>query len=140
MPEDQRYEEYRTKLGLAVCDAVARIIDSWNINGHTLSPIEKELKARYSEYAVNRMPRDEPFFMLRGQDIHAATTVRFWARQVDVDPTSDQRLVQHAVGVAMEMEKWPVKKHPDMPGERTPGDVFGTAHGHALGSESETTK
>jgi len=63
------------------------------------------------------IPQDEPVFLLRAQDIAASFAVRSWAQRLD-QLGGDQKMVRAALGVAQEMEDWPVKKMPDLPVEQ----------------------
>lgn len=57
------------------------------------------------------IPADEPVFVLRAQDIHAAETVRFWADKVRAsNPELAEKVFQHS----LEMDRWPIKKEPDV--------------------------
>jgi len=58
------------------------------------------------------IPQDEPVFLLRAQDIAASFAVRSWAQRLD-QLGGDQKMVRAALGVAQEMEDWPVKKMPE---------------------------
>jgi hypothetical protein len=50
----------------------------------------------------------EPVFTLRAQDVHAPEAVRFWAALV-----TDRRMAEAGREIAIEMERWPVRKEPD---------------------------
>ena len=80
----------------------------------------KHARADYNEIETNgtlrRIPKDEPVFLLRAQDMFAADTVRFWALQVSARG-GDPAIVNMAHAHANEMERWPVKKMPDLPAE-----------------------
>jgi len=60
----------------------------------------------------------EPCFTLRAQDMHAAETVRDWARRVIVSAGAlnpdNGELVKRAAAIADAMDAWPVKKEPDL--------------------------
>jgi hypothetical protein len=60
------------------------------------------------------IPADEPVFLLRAQDIHAAATVRYWANRVYAAGGS-MDVIQAAHQIAEEMDDWPTKKAPDLP-------------------------
>jgi hypothetical protein len=66
--------------------------------------------------ATNHIPEDEPVFLLRGQDILAAATVRFWANQL-ARLNGDPKLVLKANEHADLMNKWIPSKLPDDVGE-----------------------
>jgi len=61
------------------------------------------------------IPDDEPVFLLRGQDKHAADTVRHWARLVEADGCGLNPIAAVAREHADKMEAWPKKKQPDLP-------------------------
>lgn len=65
---------------------------------------------------VGKIPGDEPVFLLRAQDKHAAETVRYWAARVEVD-CGDEDLIEMARRHADLMDAWPVKKLPDASAE-----------------------
>jgi hypothetical protein len=61
---------------------------------------------------VKSIPADEPVFVLRGQDVLAATTVEFWAHgaaNLDVKPEK----IDGARACAQQMADWPTRKLPD---------------------------
>lgn len=60
------------------------------------------------------IPADEPVFLLRGQDVHAASTVRFYALLVE-SARGDALAVRLSREHAAAMEAWPVHKEPDIP-------------------------
>ncbi len=62
---------------------------------------------------AGKIPEDEPVFLLRGQDKHAARVVRFYADCVDADDGKPE-IVQGACFHADLMDAWPVKKAPDV--------------------------
>lgn len=66
---------------------------------------------------AGKIPNDEPVFMLRAQDIHAADTVRHWATLNRIHG-SDPELSVLADAHADKMQAWPVKKLPDGPAEK----------------------
>lgn len=75
----------------------------------------------------NKIPVDEPVFLLRARDPVAAATVRNWARRTSQIAGHDPRIVKLADEWANEMDKWPVKRNTDLPviheeePETTPG-------------------
>ncbi len=60
-----------------------------------------------------KIPEDEPVFLLRAQDISAASTVRFWASLQPEGSPLRQLAEEHAA----KMEEWAVKKTADLSGE-----------------------
>jgi len=63
---------------------------------------------------ANLIPVDEPVFILRGQDKHAAQTLRYYAYQVFADD-GDLNIVKAVLDGAKLVDAWPKKKAPDMP-------------------------
>ena len=58
-----------------------------------------------------KIPNNEPVFLLRGQDAHAAETLRFYADLVENEsPEVAEKARQHAD----EMDNWPTHKVPDL--------------------------
>lgn len=57
-------------------------------------------------------PGDEPCFVLRGQDVHASATVRYYALLCSNAgaPVDHVKAIARA---AAELDAWPVKKTPD---------------------------
>ena len=66
------------------------------------------------------IPDDEPVFLLRGQDKHAADTVRHWARLVEADGCGLNPIAAVAREHADKMDAWPKKKAPDL---KTPNAI-----------------
>jgi len=66
------------------------------------------------EKVMKKIPKDEPVFLLRGQDAVAANVVRFWAAAAATAGASPE-IVAAARKHADLMEAWPTKKIPDMP-------------------------
>ena len=60
-----------------------------------------------------KIPEDEPVFLLRGQDKHAASAVRYWARLVRADG-GDAELAAMAIAQADCMTAWGISKQPDL--------------------------
>lgn len=60
------------------------------------------------------IPRAEPVFLLRAQDVLAADTVRDWARRLWLLTDSPQPAYGTAIVHADLMDAWPVKKTPDL--------------------------
>jgi hypothetical protein len=61
----------------------------------------------------NKIPDDEPVFLIRGQDNVSGDTVRAWADLNDSsggDPELSKRAREHAVL----MDEWPTKKKADL--------------------------
>jgi hypothetical protein len=64
------------------------------------------------------IPTEEPVFLLRGQDRYAPAAVRSWAWRMGSDKhglTDVAPMASAATNHADLMERWPVKKVPDMP-------------------------
>jgi hypothetical protein len=67
---------------------------------------------KYGEIDIPGVPRDEPVFILRGQDAAAAETILFYsvvAQRVGADPEHIRHILKSYEAVA----KWPIKKIPD---------------------------
>lgn len=54
---------------------------------------------------AGKIPADEPVFLLRGQDLAAPSTLRFWAER-NRDLGGDEELSALTESQAVEMEKW----------------------------------
>ena len=64
--------------------------------------------------ATRLIPRDEPVFLIRGQDAVGAATVRAWADLAERQGASSD-IVEIARAHAVRMDSWPKKKTADMP-------------------------
>ena len=64
---------------------------------------------------IGAIPTDEPVFILRGQDKHAAAAVAYYAMRLAKDPDVDVQLAATVLKWAREMQDWSVKKTPDTP-------------------------
>ncbi len=63
---------------------------------------------------TNAIPRDEPVFLIRGQDPCAGDTVRAWAAAAEARG-ADPAMIQMARDHARAMDEWPKKKQrPDL--------------------------
>lgn len=62
---------------------------------------------------LGRIPRDEPVFLLRGQDQLAADVVRYYASTALVFGL--EQVYRDALEQSRRMAEWPVKKLPDIP-------------------------
>lgn len=63
---------------------------------------------------IDGIPKDEPVFLLRGQDMNAGDTVRVWARLAE-ERGADKEVVANARQQACAMDEWPKEKVPDLP-------------------------
>ena len=61
----------------------------------------------------NKIPEDEPVFLLRAQDVLAEEVIRYWA-QLNEDQGGDPRLTVAARSQAKKMAAWPKKKMADL--------------------------
>jgi hypothetical protein len=59
----------------------------------------------------NKIPENEPVFLLRAQDETAAAVVRFWA---SLNVQGDPHAVKLALDHARLMDQWPTKKQADV--------------------------
>ena len=66
--------------------------------------------------AENKIPADEPVFLIRGQDHVGASAVRAWAHLHRINGGSDVAY-DLAMKHADRMDNWPVKKQADVPPE-----------------------
>ncbi len=73
----------------------------------------KDYNERIQDKA-NIIPDDEPVFLIRGQDVIAPDTLRFYARSIEDLHVSPQEVFAIRQ-LADEMEKWPVTKVPSTP-------------------------
>jgi len=65
----------------------------------------------------DKIPEDEPVFLLRGQDMAAPQTVEFWADQAE-DIGAKKNIIDAAREQALRMRRWQEThgaKAPDMP-------------------------
>lgn len=60
------------------------------------------------------IPRDEPVFLIRGQDICAAEAVQAWVQIAKAKGVNEATL-RSAKAIAAKMEEWKPKKKPDLP-------------------------
>jgi hypothetical protein len=60
----------------------------------------------------NKIPDDEPVFLLRAQDQFAATVVRQYGALLDA--TGNTEMARKCYRHAQAMDDWPVKKTPDL--------------------------
>ncbi len=58
---------------------------------------------------------DEPVFLLRANDKHAAKAVAYYAMRLSQDTEVDPKMASICTEWAAEMARWPKKKTPDMP-------------------------
>lgn len=64
--------------------------------------------------ADQKIPINEPVFLIRGQDLVGAEVVRFWAQRTK-EKGGDSRLIRKVLRHAKKMEDWPRKKVADCP-------------------------
>ena len=62
----------------------------------------------------NKIPEDEPVFLLRAQDQTAAQIVRIWAFAQRKNPQADLKLIKKAELHANRMEQWHNRKWADL--------------------------
>lgn len=62
---------------------------------------------------ANKIPDDEPVFLVRAQDIVSGEVVRAWANLNDLKG-GDPKLSESAREHARRMDEWPVKKLADL--------------------------
>jgi hypothetical protein len=73
----------------------------------------KHAREDYDRIQDKIIPRDEPVFLLRGQDKASADTVRFWARR-NLELGGDIKISVLAEEQAFRMEHWHIKKVADL--------------------------
>jgi hypothetical protein len=73
--------------------------------------IERERAAK-GEGCLGKAADDEPVFVLRAQDVHAAMLVRKWAKKTEASGGNPEK-VKEARELAKAMDKWPKKKVAD---------------------------
>lgn len=61
---------------------------------------------------LQRIPDDEPLFLLRGRDTVASETVLDWCDRAGRDGSPNEKL-DEAAACAKAMRNWPTKKVPD---------------------------
>lgn len=54
----------------------------------------------------NKIPENEPVFLLRGQDKTAPATLRFWANANRMNPKADQKIILMVENWADQMEAY----------------------------------
>ena len=69
-------------------------------------------KMTRGEGCLGKAASDEPLFILRAQDAHAADLVEKWAIWARASGCGDDK-VNEAMQIAEEMRKWPTRKMPD---------------------------
>ena len=74
--------------------------------------MKKRNEVNDPESTWNRIPDDEPVFILRAQDEIAATVVRLWCVLASERGTPIDKLIE-AEGLAESMEYWENRKVPD---------------------------
>lgn len=104
-----------TTNGLLARDLARRVLGIERLHrdgiyADNIVPITTNGRTRY-------VPKEEPVFLLRGQDMLAPATVRFWADAAELHGASE-RIVSLARADATAMEAWPKKKLPDHPSEK----------------------
>ncbi len=65
----------------------------------------------------NKILENEPVMIFRAQDRHAAAIVAYAARLYREDPDVDNEMAELVQAHAELMQKWEVKKAPDMPNQ-----------------------
>lgn len=63
---------------------------------------------------LDKIPYDEPVFLLRAQDRHAAMAVKHYAELIENDPDVSHEMVDLVKGWVEKMHSWGVKKAPDL--------------------------
>ena len=84
----------------------------------------KDYNESIQDERIDGIPRDEPVFLLRGQDMNAGDTVRVWARLAE-ERGADKDVIAAARNQACAMDEWPKEKVPDLPQEEKESDDEG---------------
>ena len=76
----------------------------------------RHARADYNRFQdpLNKIPGDEPVFLLRAQNKHAAKAVAYYAMRLSQDPDADPEMASVCLRWSQEMSKWPKNKIPDM--------------------------
>lgn len=80
----------------------------------------KHARSDYQDRIIDTaglIPENEPVLLLRGQDVNAPATLRFWADRA-AENGSDPEIVDLVLNHAQEMERWQdehTAKVPDLP-------------------------
>jgi len=61
---------------------------------------------------LSKLSPDEPYFVLRAQDAHAADLVELWAIRARASGCQQDKVLE-AQNVADDMRHWPLRKNPD---------------------------
>lgn len=77
----------------------------------TTAKQERE-RAMRGEGCLGKAADDEPVFILRGQDVHAAGLVRDWADLAEGTKCPPEK-ISEARELARQMQNWRTRKHPD---------------------------
>ena len=73
---------------------------------------EELIKLTQGQGCLGKAHDDEPIFILRAQDIHAADLVEKWAIWARASGCGNDK-VQEAHDLADKMRRWPGRKNPD---------------------------
>jgi len=68
--------------------------------------------AKTEKLTINRIPDDEPIFILRAQDELACEVVKFWIEKAEEAGVRSSKIAQ-ARDLLEGMQRWPTKKLPD---------------------------
>ena len=68
-------------------------------------------KAELTQY-LDKIPNDEPLFLIRGQDSLSEMTVNYWATRTRFHGVREKK-IRGAQHVAFAMRRWPEKKVAD---------------------------
>lgn len=71
----------------------------------------KKLEMSTPTSCLNKAAPEEPVFVLRAKDRHAAMTVRHWATMAE--GTHEAAKIAEARALADQMEAWRARNHPD---------------------------
>lgn len=103
-------------------DALCEHIDSCGysdaleryIKGMRRMTLQEQLTKFQTLVNEGKLDGTQPAFILIGQDMVAAETVRFWAHGARVAGSPDN-MTDNAMAIALSMDAWPVKRVPGSP-------------------------
>ena len=91
------------------CRQLARQVLGIDDHGHLAGVVPV-----HTNGTLRLIPKDEPVFLIRGQDVAGGDAVRVWA-DLAAERGANADILQAARDHAVKMDAWPKKKVPDMP-------------------------
>ena len=81
---------------------------------------KEEIALLHAKMADGSLPEDEPLFVLRAKDCHAAEIVRAWVARCNYfNHRVPQEKLDEALSLAERMDAWPIKQIPGRPETKT---------------------